>query len=342
MIKRTFPSRRGRHIARAAVAVTLALGCHPHAVQPGPAATQEDVPPGLYPGTHEVVRGGVRLWYRVAGDAVANTPPVVFLHGGPGQGSAHFDALAGPWLERSLRMVYFDQRGSGHSDRPASGDYALSTLVEDVEALRQALGVPRIALVGHSFGGLLALEYAAKYPDRVSHLVFAAGLWDTPLQCRLRLQRVAELRPEAFARVRGDTLAPDGSRRSDCDLEFQAFSSGAEREAYNTEAMFRDPAVAARIDSVNTAHGIRNTGELGRALFSAGLLRYRFTAHDRLAMPVLVVAGRHDGAARPEGLRELARRLPDARFVEFEDSGHFIYLDEPERFARDLTAFLRR
>ena len=59
-------------------------------------------------------------------------------------------------------------------------------------------------------------------------------------------------------------------------------------------------------------------------------------------MPVLVVAGRHDGAARPEGLRELAGRLPNARFVEYEGSGHFVYLDEGDRFARDVIAFLRR
>ena len=59
-----------------------------------------------------------------------------------------------------------------------------------------------------------------------------------------------------------------------------------------------------------------------------------------LALPVLVIAGRHDGAARPEGLRELASRLPDARFVEYERSGHFVYLDEPDRFAREVSAFI--
>jgi proline iminopeptidase len=69
-------------------------------------------------------------------------------------------------------------------------------------------------------------------------------------------------------------------------------------------------------------------------------LTYRFAAFDRLTMPVLVIAGRHDGAAQPAGLRELARRLPNARFVEYERSGHFVYLDEAERFARDLADFV--
>jgi proline iminopeptidase len=320
--------------------LVLATACAAGRTQSSAAVVAEgELSSALRAGPHEVALNGARHFYRVGGRAVAGAPPVVFLHGGPGQGSAHFDALAGPFMERQLRVIYFDQRGSGHSERPASGDYALSTLVEDIEALRRTLGVPKIALIGHSFGGLLALEYGAKYPGNVSHVVFVSGLWDTPLQCRLRAKRLAELRPEAYARVRGDTIEANGTRRSDCELEFRALR-GAERERYNTELMFPRPAVAARMDSVNAARGVRNTGELSRALFAADLLRYRFTAHDRLTMPVLVVAGRFDGAARPAGLRELARRLPTARFVEYERSGHFVYLDEPDRFAREVSAFI--
>jgi proline iminopeptidase len=321
----------------------LLLACASRRTQPNPSVVPgADLAPAMRPGPHEVVLNGARHYYRIGGTAPAGTPPVVFLHGGPGQGSAHFDALAGPFMERELRMVYFDQRGSGLSERPASGDYALSTLVEDIEALRRALGVPKLALIGHSFGSVLALEYAAKYPDKVSHLIVVSGLWDTHLQCRLRLERLAELHPEAYARVRGDTIAKDGTRRNDCDLELHAIDllSSAERERYNIEAMFPDPAVAARIDSVNAARGVRNTGELGQALFAAGLLRYRFTAFSRITMPALIVAGKLDGAALPAGLRELARMLPRARYVQYEHSGHFVYLDEPDRFAREVSAFI--
>jgi proline iminopeptidase len=310
-------------------------------MQSGGATVADDqLAPGLRSGPHELILNGARHYYRVAGPARAGVPPVVFLHGGPGQGSAHFDALAGPVMERELRMVYFDQRGSGHSERPASNDYAITTLVEDVEALRRTLGVPKIALLGHSFGGLLALEYAAKYPQNVSHLLFVAGVWDFDLQCRLRAQRFAELRPEAYARVRADTIAPNGTRRSDCDLEFRGLR-GEERERYNLELMFPNPAINARIDSVNAARGVRNTGELSRALFQGGLLRRRVGALERITMPALVIAGRFDGAAHPDGLRELARQLPNARFVEYERSGHFVYLDEPDRFAKEVAAFIR-
>ncbi len=317
-----------------ATALLLAAGCGPSV----PAASPAAQPGAPRPAAQQVVRDGVRMWYRVAGNGRSGAPPVVFLHGGPGQGSAHFEVLAGPHVEPRVRTVYFDQRGSGRSDRPAGNDYAIATLVEDVEALRAALGVPRIVPMGHSFGGLLALEYAARYPERTAGVVFVAGVWDVPLQCRLRMRTLQQLRPEAYERARADTLAPDGTRRSGCSVEGRGFRSGQEREAYNVQAMYRDPTMAARLDSVGAAHGTRNTGEMGRALFGSGeLMSYRLGDPARVAVPVLVVAGRHDGAARPEGLRELARVLPNARYLEYEGSGHFVYLDEPERFARDLA-----
>lgn len=289
--------------------------------------------------TIDTVVNGERLWYRVAGSARAGVPPVVFLHGGPGQGSHTFMVMAGPIIERHMRIVYFDQRGSGRSARPPGGNYSMHTLVEDIEGLRRHLGVPRIAVLGHSFGGTLALEYAARYPRRVSHVIFVAGLYDAPLQCRYRRARLAQLKPEAYARVAADSLDDDGKRRGDCDYEFLALR-GAEREAYNNQIMFPDLAVGQRQDSIQQASGLRNTGELGAALFKAGLLEYRFKGYDKLRMPVLVIAGRHDGAAGTEPLELLAGRLPNARFLEFESSGHFVYLDEPERFAREVGAFV--
>lgn len=289
---------------------------------------------GATTGVHEVELNGVRHWYRVAGNAIAATEPVVFLHGGPGQGSTHFAELAGPMLEPSLRMVYFDQRASGRSATSPHNVYTLPILISDLEALRASLGAEKLALIGQSFGGTLALEYAAAYPERVSAVVFVAGLWDVALQCRLRNRTLAERAPDAYARVR------TAAESDDC-LEFRAFADANEHTAYSNAIMFPDSVVRLRMEEVERAHGIKNTGTLGGGLFRSGLGSYRFAAFDRLTMPVLVIAGRHDGTARPEGLRELANRLPAATFTVFENSGHFVYLDEPERFARDVIDFLR-
>jgi proline iminopeptidase len=325
-------ARRSPWLALLAVAGVAAAGAT--------AAAQEAVPGGgLAAGEHVVAVDGVRLWYRVAGTGPADAPPVVFLHGGPGGNSHDFAAVQGPLLEGSLRMVYTDQRGSGRSERPADGAYSIARLVDDLEGLRRAMGAPRISLVAHSFGATLALEYAAKHPERVARLVYVDGLWNAPEQCRARRDRLAALHPAALARVLADTLRPDGTRLSDCELEFRALPP-AEREAFNDAGLFHGEAARRLHAETNAASGLRNTGEMSRALFRQGLLEYRFTGHDRVTMPVLVIVGRHDHQGGMEPQRALARLLPRARFVEFEDSGHFPYLEEPQRFAREVVDFL--
>ena len=296
-----------------------------------------DLPHAATIGEHEAVLDGVRHWYRVAGQPVATPDPVVFLHGGPGQGSVHFAELVGPLLEPSLRMVYFDQRASGRSGPSPDGVYTLPMLVADLEALRQTLGTEKLALIGQSFGGTLALEYAAAYPERVSAVVVVAGLWDIALQCRLRNRTLAEQAPAAYERVRAEA---EGAGRDQC-LEFGAFTDPEAYAAYADAIMFPDSSVRARMEEVEAAHGYHNPGTLGGGLFRSGLGTYAFRAADRLTMPVLVIAGGQDGTARTEGLRELADRLPAATFTEYGASGHFPYLDEPERFARDVVRFLR-
>ncbi|HEX6909256.1 MAG TPA: alpha/beta hydrolase [Longimicrobium sp.] len=329
---------RIRRILAPAAASALLAGC----AAAGPASTASaspavpavTLPPGLREGPHDVVINGVRLWYRVAGTAPADAPPVVFLHGGPGQGSQSFAALAGPRLEPSLRMVYLDQRGSGRSERPWNGAYSVDLLVEDVEGLRRALGVPRIAIIAQSFGGVVALEYAAKYPQQVSRMVIAAGLSDTPASLAAQCALLARTDPPAHARA----VAAGGA--GGCN-PFQAYD-GPEQGEFVARNMFPDSAVRRRLEAADTAGGLRNTGELGGAVFSQGLMQWRFGAHARLTMPVLVIAGERDLQIGLEPQRDLARRLPNAELLVYEDAGHFMYLDQPGRFARDVAAFLGR
>ena len=284
-------------------------------------------------GTHEAVINGVRLWYRVAGHGSPKSPPIVFLHGGPGSSSQSLATFGGPLLECSHRMVYFDQRGSGRSERPWTQDYALGTLVGDIEGLRRHLRVPQIALLAHSFGTVLGLEYAAAYPQNVSHLIVTGGLADASMSGRSMCARLKETDPVAYLRAMEDP--EDGQ----CNV-FKAFR-GRDAEAFFRSNMFPDPALAERLKEVETAAGLRNTGELQRAVFAAGLLKYRFEQFDRLRMPVLVISGVKDYQVGLEGPRSLVARLPNARAVEYSQSGHFMFAEEPERFARDVSDFLK-
>jgi proline iminopeptidase len=235
-------------------------------------------------------------------------------------------------------MVYFDQRGSGRSERPANRDYAMTTLVDDVEALRRQLGVPQIAIIGHSFGSTLALEYAARYPAQVSHLVLVSVPADFPAVCDARLATLIAVHPE----LRTSVIVRDsatGAPRNKCEEEFRLLP-GAAHEAYNNLIMFPDSTRRIRQDSIDAASGLRNTGELGRAVMRTGLLTHRFTGAARLTMPVLIIAGGKDGAVSSAQQQALARSIHSARFVEYPQAGHFVYLDEQERFARDVISFM--
>lgn len=290
----------------------------------------------LAPGPHEVVINGVRLWYRVAGRSTGT--PVLFLHGGPGEGSHSFSKYAGPPLERSLRMIYLDQRGSGHSERPWRKDYSLDLLVEDTEQLRRLWGVPKIALIGHSIGTVIAMEYAARYPEHVSRLVLAAAGPDLPATMNLQCDRLARINPAVYERAKAQ--AEPGSGRK-CNVYGDAFSAGG-LQAFVNGNMFPDPQTEARVNEADREGGLRNTGELSNALIRQGILEYRFRQPQRLTMPVLIVAGGKDFQANIEPQRALAAQLPHARLVEYPDSGHFMFVEQPERFARDVSAFLSR
>lgn len=297
------------------------------AATPAAAAKRADA---LAPGAHEVVINGVRLWYRVAGRDKG--VPVVFLHGGPGQGSQTFARFAGPALERGNRMVYLDQRGSGRSEKHWAKQYTLDLMVDDLERLRRHWKAKRMALVGHSFGTVLALEYAARYPRHVSHLVLSGAVVDFPGAIDRQCARLERLDPETYAKAVA-RLAAGSPRRCHIFAAPRAFVDGN---------MYPDPAVMKTVNDSDASDGMYNSGEISGALFKQGLLDYRFDKADRLTMPLLVIAGASDFQAAVEPVRDFVARVPGARLIEYEGRGHFMFVEEPERFARDVTDFLRQ
>lgn len=275
---------------------------------------------------------GVRLYARVAGTATPEVP-VVFLHGGPGYNSYSFAAQAGPLLEPHATMVYFDQRGCGYSERPASGAYSMDLLIEDVEALRRHLGVERIVPMGHSFGGTLALEYAARYPEHTARVVLVGPLSDAPASVASWMDRLRTWHPEVAP-------PPDSAlARGDLNAIFAALEQAGGQRFFDRMQFhdLRHHAVQARLDSLS---GLQNTGELGGALWGSGLMQYRFSAHERLTMPVLIVGGPFDYAIGAATMEALAARLPDARLVLLERSAHFPYAEQPADFEAAVAAFI--
>jgi len=124
------------------------------------------------------VEGG-EIWVRVNGDLDAASEPVIFIHGGPGGTHVGFGNLLS--LADSRAVILYDQLGSGMSDRPDNpANWRVERFVAELEAIRQALGIERWHLVGHSWGAALALEYAAAFPDHAASAVLSGTYISTP------------------------------------------------------------------------------------------------------------------------------------------------------------------
>ncbi|MGE0441651.1 MAG: alpha/beta fold hydrolase [Gemmatimonadales bacterium] len=140
---------------------------------------------------------GYRTWYRVAGD-LGSGIPLVLLHGGPGIPCGAFDPLMDR-LAPERPVIRYDQLGCGRSDRPADPSlWRVETFLEELAAVREALGLERIHLLGHSWGGMLALEYLLTRPSGVISLTLSSSLCSTPFWTE-ELHRLRDQLPEHVA-----------------------------------------------------------------------------------------------------------------------------------------------
>jgi pimeloyl-ACP methyl ester carboxylesterase len=137
---------------------------------------------------------GYQIWYRVAKPEIESKAniPLLLLHGGPGGSSDIFEPLDS-LSEYGMTVIRFDQLGCGRSDRPRDASlWTISNHLEQIETIREALGLEKIHLLGHSWGGMLALEYLLTKPNGVQKLILSSSVISTKLWVdeawRLRLQ----------------------------------------------------------------------------------------------------------------------------------------------------------
>jgi proline iminopeptidase len=274
------------------------------------------------PATSQLVQvNNVSLFTRTIGTG----PDVVVLHGGPG---AHHDYLLPQYdlLARGRRLRYYDQRGGGRSPVEPDVPVGWREQVADLGGLLEHWGLERATLLGYSWGGLLALLFAAEYPERVERLALVAPAAATRQDRDEFERRFAE-------RARDPRIAAAREALQSSDLRER------DPEAYRRKlfelsvaAYFRDPAAARHLT------GFRVTGRTHDAVWQS-LGDYDVTARlARLAVPALVVIGRHDPL--PLASAERVAGALAAPLVVLEQSGHAPHVEETERFVTVLDGFL--
>jgi pimeloyl-ACP methyl ester carboxylesterase len=244
---------------------------------------------------------GLRLAYRRLGTG----PPLVCHPGGPGAPTSYLEDLGG--LGKSRALIELDPRGAGESERPADGRYELENNVADVEALRLELGVERLDLLGHSFGGFVSILYAASHSDRLRRLVLVGTL----VRFSDEVRAATAPAPPALGQ---DNVWPELAR---------GFSDEESGRAW-AERRSADPPWNFEV----------------REYFNANVAP-RFDLRDAYASirsPALVVYGADEPFAAAAA--ELRALRPDIPVELIPDAGHFCWAEQPESFRQLVTAFL--
>jgi 3-oxoadipate enol-lactonase len=264
---------------------------------------------------------GARIWYQESGAG----EPVVQIHGG-GLGHANF-ALATPILSRSFRVIDYDQRGYGQSDRPAQR-YDFDVWADDVAGLLDALGLARAHVHGTSTGGMVALAFAARHPSRLSKLVINCAVAKFDFAGRLHYEIAIDL----IERLGVDTRTYAGfvALRA-LSPEFLDSGAGGGEAAI---ARIRAALVASTSPHVYLA--------ACRAMVAMDLR----DCLELITAPTLVIGGEHDRMTPwhtgPSGcgMAEIARVIPGARSHVIAGAGHTTLFDAVDEHCQVVAAFL--
>jgi proline iminopeptidase len=273
---------------------------------------------------------GGRIWYRVLSGGAGT--PVILLHGGPGFSSIYMKSLEALATDRPL--VRYDQLGSGRSDGLTdTAAFTIPHFVAELDSLRASLGYPRVHLLGHSWGTILAVEYYRAHPEHVASLVLGSAALDIPAW-------------ERHARALVGTLS-DSSRRAIRRAEAAHAYDAADYQAalgeFYAKYVWRHP-VKADLDSLfATANQAMYNYMQGPSEFTiTGTLKtYDVTSFlSSVHVPVLYTVGEFD-EADPVTIRRFASLTPGAQLVVLPGSAHITMWDAPAENVRAVRAFLR-
>lgn len=283
------------------------------------------------PTAHKIKPGRIpirdtSLYVDVTGDGY----PLLLMHGGPG--TDHWTLLPFRQLADRFSLIFYDHRCNGRSQGSPVSSMTFENLTADADALRRRLGYERWAVLGHSFGGHVALEYALRHPGSLSHLV----LVDTGADSRWSQHKASEV------------IASRGYSPEKVELV---------RRWFNGEFPPRQMAlILMRIGSAYYSRPSLSlvTRELIRGewrskmrpealIFAGRHLLKGWTVMDRLGeitAPTLIMAGRDDFIFPPEHQRELATAIPHARLQLIERAGHNPHAEQPAEVMRAIRDFI--
>jgi len=278
-----------------------------------------------------VAFGDYATWYRIAGDLESGAVPLLALHGGPGSTHNYFAPLERLADERPV--VLYDQIGCGNSDRPDDIDWNVGVFREEVDSVREQLGLERIHLLGTSWGGMLAQEHVLSGARGIVSLVLSSTLASIEQWAEEQLRLRAELPPdvvEVLDRHERDETYDDPEYEEAMEVYF-------DRHFYRGPKPREELELMAAGKATNVYRAMQGPNEWT----CTGALQ-GWDIRDRLrevTVPTLVIRGRYDMCTDPIAA-VLVDGIPNAREVVLEESSHTPVLEETDRYLEVVAGFL--
>ncbi len=279
-----------------------------------------------------------KVWYRIVGEAETQAKlPLLCLHGGPGAPHDYLEPLEA-MATGGRRVIFYDQLGCGNSDHPHNPSlWTVPLFVEELGAVRRSLGLDRVHLLGQSWGGMLAMEYALTRPEGIASLILA----DSPASMPQWAAEANRLRGELPSDVRQVLSKHEESGTTD-DAAYQE----AMMVFYRRHVCRLDPWP----ECLERAFGkLMQDPEVYTTMIGPSEFYITGTLKDwsvvqrlgEIKTPALLLSGRYDEAT-PAIVETVHRGIQGSEWVLFENSSHMPHLEEPERYMQVLNEFLTR
>lgn len=317
-------------------AAAILSGCTQHGNEQSGSKT-------VYPSKEGFVdANGVLIYYKLVG----NGEPLLIVHGGPGASHDYFLPYLLP-LARHHRLVFIDERGSGRSERLENpSEYTVEAMVEDVEAVRVALELGKINLLGHSYGGVLAQAYALKYQQNLSHLILSSTFQSTRKMNEVFHVMKEKMAPDLRTRINrmeavglyGHGLAYEQNRYTEEYMK-AAWGEGYFPYLYQNHP---DPNYSPTSNGIMSWDLYRAMwGSNGEFVIDGNLKSVEY--EDRLSdikVPTLINVGDAD-ECDPSLSHAIHEKISGSTLVVFPKSGHMTFVDQPGMFIKSVDEFLR-
>ena len=276
---------------------------------------------------------GHSTWYTIVGEGEEpGKLPLLLLHGGPGGAHDYMESM-GELARGGRRVIMYDQLGCGRSPVPSNPDmWTIELFVEEVDVVRQALGLERLHILGQSWGGMLGMEYALTQPEGVDSMVIC----DSPARMDLWVEEANRLRAELPPDVQATLLEHELAGTTDDPAYEEACLVFYNRHVCRVP--WSESVTRSFAQMPNEVYMTMN----GPSEFHCiGTLRtWDVTPRlGEITIPTLVISGRYDEAT-PRISQEVSDGIPGSEWVLFEQSSHMPHEEEPERFRQVVGGFL--